>query len=205
MSPAGTLIIIYARVSTAGQDTRPQVEAAEAAARSRGWIVVEVCTDVAGGSSRKNRPGLARAIALVAAGQADALVVAKLDRLARSVVDFGQIIEAVPVVVLDMDLDMTTPVGEMVANILASFAQFERRLISERTVAALASKRAAGVQLGRPRTLPAEVEERIRAERAAGASHRAIAERLNDDGIPGAQGGRWHATSVARVLAHPGT
>lgn len=203
MSPAGTRIVIYARVSTAGQDTTPQIEAAQAAAHSRGWIIVEVCTDTAGGSSRRNRPGLARALELVQSGAAEALVVAKLDRLARSVVDFGQIIEAVPVVVLDMDLDMTTPVGEMVANILASFAQFERRLISERTVAALASKRAAGVQLGRPRTLPYEVEARIRAERAGGATQAAIAAGLNADGIPGAQGGRWHATSVARVLARP--
>lgn len=57
-------------------------------------------------------------------------------------------------VVLDFDLDTTTPAGRMFAGVMMQFAQFERELASERTIAALAAARDRGVQLGRPRTLP---------------------------------------------------
>jgi len=77
----------------------------------------------------------------------------------------------------------------MMANVLATFAQFERRLIGQRTRDALAAKRAAGVTLGRPRQLPEDVVARIIGERAAGTSFAAIASRLNDDRVPTAQGG----------------
>jgi DNA invertase Pin-like site-specific DNA recombinase len=87
------------------------------------------------------------------------------------------------------------------AHVLATFGQFERRLIGQRTREALAAKKAAGVRLGRPPTVPQPVVRRIQRQRARGDSLRAIADGLNEDGVPTAQGGvRWYAATVRHVL-----
>jgi DNA invertase Pin-like site-specific DNA recombinase len=104
-------------------------------------------------------------------------------------------------VAMDCAVDTTTPTGEAMANVLATFAQFERRLISQRTKDALAEKRGQGVRLGRPRALPDEVVERIRRERKAKRSLAGIADLLNADGVPTAHGGRkWWPETVRGVL-----
>src|SRR5437764_11068201 len=96
-------------------------------------------------------------------------------------------------VALDCAVDTTTPAGEAMAHVLATFAQFERRLIGQRTREALAARRAQGAKLGRPRQLDAGVRRRIVRERDRGRSFRAIAESLNADEIPTAHGGvRWY-------------
>src|SRR5262245_31280702 len=85
---------------------------------------------------------------------------------------------------------------------LASFSQFERRLISQRTKEALAIKKAEGVRLGRPPTMPQTVVRRIQRQRARGDSLRKIAEDLNGAGVPTAQGGaRWYAATVRHVTS----
>src|SRR5439155_1246431 len=105
-------------------------------------------------------------------------------------------------VALDCAVDTTTPAGEAMANVLATFAQFERRLIGQRTREALAIKRSEGVRLGRPRVLPEQVRKRIRRERAKRRSLGAIAAALNADEVPTAHGGaRWHASTVRAVLS----
>jgi DNA invertase Pin-like site-specific DNA recombinase len=87
------------------------------------------------------------------------------------------------------------------AHVLATFGQFERRLISQRTKEALAVKKASGVRLGRPPTLPQSVVQRIQRLRARGLSLRAIADSLNQDGVPTAQGGaKWYPATVRHVL-----
>ena len=104
-------------------------------------------------------------------------------------------------VALDFGLDTTTPAGEMVANVILSTAQYERRLIGQRTRDALAAKRAAGVRLGRPQVLPDYVVRRIVAELAAGRSLRAVAVGLTNEGVRTARGGAaWQASSVKAVL-----
>jgi DNA invertase Pin-like site-specific DNA recombinase len=104
-------------------------------------------------------------------------------------------------VALDLGVDTTTAAGEMMANVLASFAQYERRIIGQRTRDALAIKRAQGVRLGRPRTLAGDVRARIVAEREEGRSLRAIAAGLDVDGVATAQGGaRWYPSTVRAVL-----
>jgi DNA invertase Pin-like site-specific DNA recombinase len=104
-------------------------------------------------------------------------------------------------VILDLGVDTTTPSGEMIANVMATFAQFERRLIGQRTKDALAVKKRQGVRLGRPPTLAPAVVKRIRREREAGRSLREIAGRLNDEGVPTGHGGaKWHASTVKAVL-----
>jgi DNA invertase Pin-like site-specific DNA recombinase len=98
---------------------------------------------------------------------------------------------------LDCPADTTTPAGEAMANVLATFAQFERWLIGQRT-------RASGVRPGRPVSLPVVVRERIAAERANGLSFAAIAEELNADRVPTAQGGRrWWPSTVRSALSTP--
>jgi len=73
-------------------------------------------------------------------------------------------------------------------------------LISQRTKEALAVKRAQGVRLGRPPTIDKKVVTRIRRERTRGRTFADIAERLNEEGVPTAHGGkRWHPTTVRNL------
>jgi DNA invertase Pin-like site-specific DNA recombinase len=103
--------------------------------------------------------------------------------------------------VLDLALDTSTPSGALMGNIMASFAEYERQLIGQRTSAALQQKKAQGARLGRPRTLDPAVTRRIVAEQAEGRTLTAIANGLNADAVPTARGGRcWFPSTVAGVL-----
>src|SRR5207247_7779623 len=130
-------------------------------------------------------------------GGGGGLVVGKLGRLSASLLEFAGLMEGArrkgwSLVALDLGVDTSTPSGEMMASVLATFAQFERRLIGQRTKDALAVKRSQGVRLGRPRLLHEDVVARIVSEREAGTSLAGIADSLNEDGVPTAQGGqRW--------------
>lgn len=202
----------YVRVSTteqadSGAGLAAQRATIEAAAAAKGWQLVAIHEDAGvSGKALTGRGGMAAALATVAAGQADVIVAAKLDRFSRSVTDFAGLIERAKrggwaLAALDVDIDMTTPTGELMATVIAAMAQYERRLIGQRTRDALAAKRAEGVRLGRPRQLPADVVARIVARRGEGASMSAIARELNTDDVPTAQGGKmWRQSSVAAVL-----
>src|SRR3954462_9342797 len=183
--------LAYLRVSTSEQaDSRAGIEAQRAAilaeALRRGWSDASLDWIEDAGYSGKDtrRPGLRLALEVLKRGEASGLVVAKMDRLSRSLLDFTQIMAAAQkqgwsLIALDCPADSSTPTGEAMASILATFSQLERRLIGQRTREALTVKRAAGVQLGRPVTLADEVVARIAAEREAGHSLRAIANALN--------------------------
>jgi DNA invertase Pin-like site-specific DNA recombinase len=202
--------ITYARVSTDEQaETGNGLDAQRAtlteAVERRGWQLVAELVDEGKSAATLNRPALADALDRLDRGEADALVVAKLDRLSRSVLDFAAITQQAKrcgwaVVALDVDVDMTTPTGELVANITSSVAQWERRIIGARTSEALQAMKARGVRLGRPVELADDVRHRIATERAAGASLRTIADRLNAEAVPTARAGRWHASTVRAVL-----
>lgn len=210
MTPTTTTAIGYLRVSTDEQgDSGLGLDAQRTTitddAGRRGWAI-RWATDIASGGTTTGRPELAAALDALDRGDAQVLVVAKLDRLARSVLDFAEIMARAgrngwAIVCLDIAVDTTTPAGEMLANVTAAFAQYERRLISERTKAALARKRAQGARLGRPVALPAQVRAQIATRRSEGATLRQIATELNDAGTPTAQGGaRWYPATIARVL-----
>ena len=199
----------YCRVSTEEQgESRAGLEAQETAIRAeashRRWTLLEVRTDVASGKSLRKRNELGRTLRDLAAGEADVLVVAKLDRLSRSVMDFANILETArtekwSIVVLDMDVDMTTSMGELVANIMISLAQWERRVIGERTKDALAVVRARGDKLGRKANVDDETKRLIRVLHEAGLSWARISDRLVAEGVPTAQGGTWHAATVRKI------
>ncbi|MGH3930306.1 MAG: recombinase family protein [Pseudonocardiaceae bacterium] len=198
----------YLRVSTEGQAESgagldAQRAAIEAEASRQGWQL-EVITDTSSGA-HLNRPALAAALDRLDRGDADLLLAAKLDRVSRSVKDFTELLERAHregwrLVLLDLG-DTSTATGELTANMIASAAQYERRLIGQRTREGLAAKRAAGVRLGRPSVLPPEVVARIVGERAEGRAMRVIAEGLTADGVPTARGGaEWKVSSVQAVL-----
>lgn len=200
----------YVRVSTdeqgrSGLGLDAQEAAIRRAAELRGWELVALETDVASGSSRSRRPGLEAALARCWAGDAAGLVVAKLDRLSRSLLDFATLVEEAQrggfaLVVLDQDFDLSTASGRAMAGMLAVFASFERDLCSERTRAALAAARERGTRLGRRPLLPEGVFDRVVELHAGGLSLRAVAARLNADGVAAPAGGRWDHAAVRRVV-----
>lgn len=204
-------VVGYIRCSTqeqsdSGAGLQAQRAAIEAEAARRGWELVRVFEDAgASGKSLRGRPGLLEALETVERGEAGALVVSKLDRLSRSLLDFASLMERArkrgwSLVALDLGVDTSTPSGEMMASVLATFAQFERRLIGQRTRDALAVKRAQGVRLGRPREMSPEAVARIHALHRRGYRVAEIARKLNEEGVPTPRNGRWHPPGVSRVL-----
>lgn len=207
-NPQGTHMFGYCRVSTEEQAERrngleAQCATIDGEAERRGWAV-EHYTD-AGVSGRVIGPRLREVLQLLASGQGDGLVVAKLDRLSRSIVNATNIIEAAQaqswsLVVLDLGVDLTTAAGRMVAMNLVNFAQYERELISERTKAGLAAKRARGERIGRPRQAPPGVVRRIVMDRNTGLSFAKIATTLAAEGILSPAGlPTWQTSTVRRI------
>ncbi len=204
-------VIGYTRVSTAEQDkagvSPPEQRATiREAAKREGWELVEMVDDVASGKSMK-REGIEGVLVRLKAGDADALVVARANRLSRDVGDFAALLklsekQGWALILLDLGIDTSTAAGEMMATQWIGFAQYERRRIGERTREALAAlppeQRA---KVGRPRQLPAKVVARIRNLHSRGHSLAKIAERLNADDVPTAHGGaQWHPSTVKAVL-----
>lgn len=131
-------VIGYARLSTASEESTSierQREVITATAAARGWTLLDIIEDPAASASklRLNRPGLDRVRHAVATGQAQAVLVWRLDRIARSVVDFGTLLdEGVNIVSCTEPLDTTSPMGRAMAEILQVFAAMEARTISAR-------------------------------------------------------------------------
>ena len=138
----------YARVSTADQDLGLQLEAL----RSAGCRDERIFCDIASGA-RTARPGLEACLRTLVAG--DTLVVWRLDRLGRSMTHLVTVIEELLGrqvgfrAICDGAIDTTTASGELMFHIFSALAQFERRLIQERTRAGLAAARARGKHGGR--------------------------------------------------------
>lgn len=202
----------YVRVSTSeqadsGLGLAAQRAAILAEALRRGWAEADITWFEDAGFSGKDlkRPGIAEALDALRHHRLDTLVVAKLDRLSRSLLDFSGILDRATrehwaVIALDLAVDTASPSGEMMANVLMTFARFERRLISERTKVALAQKVAQGWKPGRWVLLSKETRARIVAETKAGDGPTIIARRLQAEGVPTAQGGKWYASTIAAAL-----
>lgn len=208
-----SVVVAYTRVSTeeqaaSGAGLDAQQAAIEADVARRGWTLLETYTDAGlSGKTLANRPALAAALAALESGQAGTLVVAKLDRLSRSLLDFAELMARAQqgdwnLVALDLGIDLSTPAGEFLASVMASAAQWERRIIGQRTKDALAARRAAGVRLGRPSEVPIDVLDRIARARESGRSLRGIAADLTAAGVPTIRGGTgWVGSSVQSIVA----
>lgn len=206
------IVIGYLRVSTRDQDYGIEVQRQLilAEAERRGWTV-EFIEDHGETGKNSKRPGLKRALGLLAKGDYQALVVSKLDRLSRSVVDFGNILRMATrptrgrrgwgLVALDLGIDMTTPTGRLLAHILIAVAEWEGDIISERTRAGLVEAKRNGVRLGAPSRQDPAVVAHVVALREKGATLQTIADALNESGTPLPGGGRrWYAASVRAAL-----
>jgi DNA invertase Pin-like site-specific DNA recombinase len=188
---------IYARVSTADQQTIPeQVRLLEELAARRGWDVVRVVREVASGASKRAKRE--ELLASTRRREVDAVLVWKLDRWGRSVADLVSTLTeltalGVAFVSMTEALDLTTPSGRALAGMLAVFAEFERDLLRERVRGGIDRARREGKVLGRPRTAAKHAVE-VRALRKRALTHAQIAHQL---GIG--------ESSVRRLLVQKGT
>lgn len=205
-----THAIGYIRVSTDDQaDHGASLEAQRTALRAeadRRGASLDILADEGASGKTMNRPALQDALARLDAGQADALMAVRLDRLSRSVADFAGLLDRAnrkdwTVVMLSPNIDTADPAGRFTSNVLAAAAQYERDLIGVRTSEGMRQRQAEGVRMGRPSGLDTVTVQRIMDAREAGQSLNAIAHELTAEGVPTAQGGlRWYAGTVRKVL-----
>jgi DNA invertase Pin-like site-specific DNA recombinase len=206
-----TIMIGYLRVSTeeqasSGLGLDAQRDAIRRYADAHGWDVLWY--EDAGLSAKSlDRPQLRSALDRLNVApkrrDVDGIVVAKLDRLSRSVADFAGVLELArsckwSLVAIDLGVDTSTPTGELVANVMMSVAQWERRVIGERTSAAMQAAKRAGKHMGRRSTLPPSTEARLLALRDTH-TLAATAARLEAEGLKTASGVSWSANIVAKV------
>ncbi len=202
----------YARCSTqeqadAGNGLAAQEKAIRAECQRRGWTLLDFARDEGHSGKSLDRPALHGALERIAAGEAGGLVVAKLDRASRSVVDFGRLLEwfdaaDATLVALDLGMDTSTSSGRLVANVMASVAEWERSVIGERTRDALAARKAQGLPISRP-AVTGPLAETIRELRDSGITYQAIANALNAEKIPTLRGGKeWRVSSVQSAAGY---
>lgn len=203
--------LVYTRVSTEEQGIsrnglESQLATCQEYSRRMGFEVAEVIEEVVSGAKMTNRPLFIGALARLKAGDANVLVVSKLDRLSRSVSDLCYLLEVSEkegwsLVILDLNIDCTTSSGRMQAQIQATFAEFERRRIGERTKDGLAIAKSKGKKLGGSKpVIPAETVEVIAFLRLVNLSLRSIAEVLNKELGTTPTGKAWSAGSIDWVL-----
>jgi len=217
-------VIGYARVSTdeqakSGLGLEAQIAKIRSYADLFELTVTEIVID--DGISGKNlkRPGLIKAIRAIKAGDAEGMLVAKLDRLTRNVADLGTLVQNVfdkaELYSVSEQINTKNAAGRLVLNVLVSVAQWERETICERTSDALQAKKARGEKTGgnvpfgfevvSGKLIENEAEqaviEKIKELRANGLSLRKIADRLNEEGIGTKTGKQWNATQISRIVA----
>lgn len=224
-------VIGYVRVSTEeqadeGQSLKAQRAKLVAYAALYDLQLVAVYEDAGVSGKRLDRPGLGAALHDLRDGRAGGLLIAKLDRLTRSVADWQRLVDGYfgekagkQLLSVGDHIDTRTASGRLVLNVLLSVAQWEREAIGERTRDALRHKITKGERCGKVRfgfdlapdgvTLvpnPPEQEaiRLMRELRAMGQSYRAIARELQDRGVRTKEGGPWVMTSVRGVLARAG-
>lgn len=201
----------YVRVSTNKQFTRGagiEVQTAflESEALRRG-IEIEIISENEGvsGTSLNRRPALKEALLRLDQGEAEGLIVLKLDRLTRGVADFLTILERSrkgnwALVIGDLSIDTSTPMGEAMATIAATFAQLESARISERVTSGMGVFKSQGRKFGAPVKMEIEVSNKIKELRNAGLTLQAIADRLTIEGHLPNRGVKWYPSTVSSTL-----
>jgi DNA invertase Pin-like site-specific DNA recombinase len=228
----GTRVVGYVRVSSREQVDEGVSLAAQRAKLQAYALAMDLelvgIEEDAGLSAKtlSGRVGLGRALARLEAGGADGILVAKLDRLTRSVRDLGDLVDRYfsskwSLLSVSDSIDTRTAGGRLVLNVLTSVAQWEREATAERTRDALSHLKSEGVLIGgeplgvrrtgeidrdgRRVVVEDELEmaavRRMLHLRSGGSSLRSIARALRDEGHPTKRGGSWAAATVGRVLA----
>lgn len=219
----------YLRMSprpTDGNSLQVQRRKIEAYAEALDLSIVEVIEDAQLSGKTLRRPGIQRVLAMLDRGEANGVIVAKLDRLTRSVKDLAFLIEnyfddRFALFSVGDSIDTRNANGRLVVHMLGSIAQWERESTAERTREALAELRRQGVRMGgvplgerwsertdanKRRIVEADAAELqivayVGALSAEGFSIRAIAELLDAEGLRPRKGSRWHHTQIQRILA----
>lgn len=219
-------VIGYTRVSTAqqaddGDSLDVQRDKLACYCELHDHELVDVYTDAGASGKDMNRDGLQAALEAVESGEADALVVYKLDRLTRSTADLGRLLERfenndVALQAVAESLDTSSAAGRMVVRMLGVVAEWERETIGERTSAALQAKADNNEYTGGKPPYGYEVSEdgstlveneaeqeviaAILEYRDAGLSLRDIGDRLADDGFTTRNDGKFWPTAIRRIL-----
>ena len=228
--------VAYVRVSTNKQADRGmslEAQQEKMAAYATLYDLELVETIVERGLSAKSvsgRPGLVKALKMLEDGEAEGLLVVKLDRLTRSIVDLGHLIEeyfghtgpkGARLMSVSEQIDTTSASGKLVLNVLMSVSQWEREVISERTKEVLQYKKTIGQRTGsipygmkvgtdgktlEQHAAEQEVIQYIQQLKTEGLSLQKIAYRLQDEHIPSRKRhgsdkpGEWQKSSVHRIL-----
>ena len=222
-----TRAVAYLRVSTEKQADKgvsldAQRAKVEAYAQLYELELVEVVVDAGVSAKTLDRPGLRRVLEMLKARQAEALLVVKLDRLTRSVVHLGQLVEDYfadgkwALLSVGEQIDTRSAAGRLVLNVLASVSQWEREAIGERTAAAIQHKASVGeytggdVPYGYDLALDGEhlmdnlQEQKVltvaRTLRNGGLSLRSVARELNAQGFRSRTGRQFAHVQIARML-----
>jgi site-specific DNA recombinase len=224
-------LISYSRVSTEEQATEgislsSQRARMEAYAAAMGHTIVAFVEDAGISAKTLNRPGIKRALKMLRAGEADGILITKLDRLTRRTRDMIELIDKYfatgkyALISLGESIDTASAMGRMILTFFAVIAEWERETIAERTRDALRHKKANGIKLG---ALPlgvrrvkddrgvvvatvADESEQLVLKRALeladqGMKPTAIRAQLVADGLKPKRGGKWHLTTLRKLLA----
>ncbi|MBY0552107.1 MAG: recombinase family protein [Candidatus Obscuribacterales bacterium] len=216
----------YTRVSSQSQKDNTslsvQIERIQGYCVAMGHELASHHSDVETGTGREKRKGFAKALAEIRQGAADGLIVLKLDRYARNVVDGLQVANELRaqgkhLVIVDISVDTSTPMGLCIFTILLAVAELEHSTINERCSSGKAKVRERnGYVHGKPpygwkaakvddrRTLvPVPEQQHWRAKiiewRECGLAYRQIADDLNELGVPAQMGGPWSVPSVRQI------
>ncbi|QGZ17350.1 serine integrase [Arthrobacter phage Powerpuff] len=220
-------IIGYVRLSRASREEstsvvrQREIIAKTCAARDFELVDIVEDVDVSATKTRLERPGLTEARERIKAGEADAVMVWRLDRIARSVVDFGVLLdEGLDIISATEPLDTASPMGRAMAEVLQVFARLEAKTIGVRISASQEHLRRVGrfpggvipygyravphpEGIGRalePDPVEAGIVRRMADEVLSGASIYAVTVGLNRDGVPPRRGAKWSTTAVQRIL-----
>jgi len=214
----------YVRVSTQeqaknGLSLKNQDWTVKAYAKLKKLGEVEIIADKGESGKSLDREGMKKLVSLCSEGQVRHLIVYKMDRLTRRTRDLLELVEDVFVAngvcfhSVTENVDTTGPLGKFFLTLMGALAQMERELIVERIKDALEEKRRRGEPLGSP-ALGFTAEDKKRIEdpqeleivkyvkvlRRKRLSHRDIAKRLNEEGIPTKRGRKWHGSTVSYIL-----
>lgn len=217
MKPQQELALIYIRVSSLrqaeeGQSLDAQERTLTAQAEADGYQVEVIREEGRSGKTIKNRPQLVEALDKLNKGEASALYVTKIDRLARSLSNLLTILSQADrkgwrLKILELNLDTNSPQGRLVLSMLGAVAEFERSLISSRQKDAHAQRRSTGevwgVTKGCKPKISASTQKKVVDLHQAGHSLRSIAATLTSENIPTTNGGTWRASTIAHLLKSP--
>lgn len=177
-------VAIYGRVSTSGQSTDMQIQECLAYAERSGYQVIgEYCDTISGTTGKDDRQALTRLLEDAFARKFDAVVVYSIDRLGRSLKHCLDILETLKnhrtdFISIKQQIDTSSPTGQLIFNLFACLASYERTQILDRTAIGRERAKARGVKFGRPSKMNSSVAEAVRLLREKGAGIKEIAKSL---------------------------